>query len=460
MSDPLVTLASEESAAAEVPASAPVKKPTGRPCLGGNDTAIWTSLRDKCLGAQPHKTKNGLPGVPYEIKNLITDVKTVWSTYTPDVETGSSPSEWSWIATKRAAIIESLLHHPHLKCDDVYRLLSSLLRVVTVLTRDDPSNFPSEVGTEYAEALDLIKTSMDLHTMSPAEIFHHVTYADWIRIRDHVVTAWKLARDSLKNADISTPSSASKPPKTASPEMARNLSWAGLALWLLVPDADSSRAPLVPRDGSSIFLDALTYVTYEKGMEDITTTKPLLFCSIDAEHKDWYVRIPNKPEPLAFKGLDQTLVDMLIYAVKGLDFNTRVFPKRLTVTTLFQRLSRSSVLKKTLDGIVLNVKDLEIAWVTHVFHDTLPAVLEKAKSVGLDDVTSIFPFVRSPSAAATTTGKRLRFPDDPVDAASLVVPKKPRKAKSTKEAATETEAVAPAPAPAAEEGMAASPSKD
>ena len=382
------------------------RKRNGRPCVGGKGNS-WSSL----LSFLQHdikaaKPKNGLPGIPYALKNLVSALKTVWTLYTPDIDRTAAPTHWRWLAESSDGIIAKIMA-------DVYtpgagKLLQALSDVCGMLAKRDPAApsshitdeqaplelYTQEVMDKYAKAAQACSPTV-LALADPA-MKNFVSFKDLQRIRARM-TELEALPDQI-------------------PDTQRLLAWGSLVFEFSVPeDGVPDSIHIHPR----VKTDFLNTLLIDKGVpldKDVNTIARVgddVVLTVRKNASPYVRKLEGKARNLALWALEQRATA---------DHLERLFPRRLNTDRVLRRLSKGP-LKTILEGRTLTASGLRSAWVSHHCRDVLESVehhllermgLEKADplqvlSYGIlpkhvDGVTSLaIPPMQSTSASELIT---------------------------------------------------------
>lgn len=355
-------LASEAVVTASVPGVAGNKrKRNGRPCVGGKGGS-WTALLSFFqYDIKAAKPKNGLPGVPYTLKNTISALKTVWTLYMPDaVDRSAAPEQWRWMVDSADGIIEKIM-------GDVYtpgagKLLQALSDACSMLAKRDPELMLSHVTDEQAPLELFTQAVIDKYakaaqacsptvlTLADPAMKNFVSYTDVQRLRERMS---ELERVPDQNADT-----------------LRILAWGHLVLEFSSPAdgvPDSIRIP--PR----IKTDFLNNLLIDRGKpldKDANTVAQV------GEDVILTVRKNASPYMRKLEGKAKALMSWALAQRAGADHLERLLPRRLNTDRILRRLSKGP-LKPALEGRTLTAAGLRSAWVSHHCRDVLQSVEEQ-----------------------------------------------------------------------------------
>ena len=359
------------------------RKRAGRPAVGGRGE-IWDALQRAFLADGHVKTKNGLPGVPYSVRNTLTAIKTVWSEYAPGVVPGAAPADWMWLATAADSVIQSITHDVY--ATDGAKFLHALADTCAVLARRATSEHVTDAQAPivlYTEELQAKYRTAAVHGRplslhpTPSALHHHVAYEDWVRMRDWVRRQW--------HQGIAL---AAAMGKEQSPELARLLGWANLALSFQLPVFDNG-APLDVR-----YADALTHGSLLDTLVVAKAGAPLPkgehnTVHYDRDAKTAVITLAAGTPKEAVLVLPAPVSEAVEWAFTQRDSAVhmeRLLPRRLSVDVILRRLSRNGPLKACLKGKVLTAAGCRMAWTTHAFADALGELSAAIERVGLGAV--------------------------------------------------------------------------
>lgn len=379
------------------------RKRSGRPCVGGKGE-VWDQLLQVFLHESHTRTKNGLPGVPYTIKNTLSALKSVWSDYVPDVTAGTAPTDFLWISTCADHLIHAITSDVYATADSG-KLLHALADAAAVLAKRTSVDhvtdvqapqvlYPPELQAKYRAAA-MAGSPMQLHP-SPCTLYHYVRFSDMHRIMQ---TVQEMRKDS-----------------TLSPEAARLLGWGQFVLTLLLP-MQGGAAPLDVQMGleEGSCIDSLR-VWKDKQAAQMDKELPLI--DLNRQTKEGYVLLGG-----ASYGLSPEAVDAFewVYSQReGAMHMERLLPRRLSADVILRRLSKGP-LKPLLKGKLLTVKAMRTAWTTHAFHDVLQALDARLEAMNLHCVDPLTTLSRAVLPRTLASLPTLYFPGDDVPASALVV---------------------------------------
>lgn len=349
-------LANEAIATSGVPGVAGNKrKRSGRPCVGGKGNSWNTLLSFFQHDVKAAKPKNGLPGVPYTLKNTVSALKTVWTLYMPDaVDRSASPEQWRWLVDSSDGIIEKIM-------GDVYtpgagKLLQALSDACALLAKRTTGDYvtdeqaPLELFTQavvdkYAKAAQAC--SPTVLTLADPAMKNFVSFADVQRLRERMS---ELERVPDQNADT-----------------LRMLAWGHLVLEFCSPAdgvPDSIRIP--PR----VKTDFLNNLMIDRGQpldKDVNTVAQV--------GGDILISVRKNAHPYVRKleGKAKALMNWALSQRTGAEHLERLLPRRLNTDRILRRLSKGP-LKPALEGRTLTASGLRSAWVSHHCREVLQSV--------------------------------------------------------------------------------------
>lgn len=360
------------------------RKRAGRPAVGGRG-AIWDQLVTALVSAGK-PTKNGLPGVPYSVKNTVARLKVVWSTFVPGVEPGVAPTDWAWVSSNPAELAHAILCDLRTP-DSAHRLLEALADAVRVL-------HPAEEETEalYRSA-SRRGTPLPLQPV-PAVMDNFVAWPDWLRIVGHV------------NALAARPDN--------SPEAGRLLGWGRFVLMTLVPEsAGGTPLDVMPGGGpgATCLADVLCLSTRPgepRADNKVTVDKHGVLC------------MPGTAEVMQLGPAAQACISWALKTRESADHMERLLPRRLTADSVLARLSKG-LLKGVLKGKVLSVRGCRLAWTVSAFAATLREIDKDMQRLGLTADVDALKLLSQGVHLAHVPSLKLRFPDDDVPVADLIM---------------------------------------
>lgn len=395
-----VSLQDVAVAAATAASATGKRKRSGRPVVGGGDkkdassAASWTAL----LGVFQHdvkaaKTKNGLPGVPYTLKNTVAALKMVWSMYTPGVDASQTPTEWTWIVKSADAIIEKIT-------TDVYnpgtgKLLSALSEACSMLAKRSNEEYvknteaPVELYTQ--EVCD--KYAHASHACSPTALTlpdpvmkNFVSFEDLMVLRQRVADQFDgtVKTDHSENA-----------------ETVRLMGWSLMIFAFSLPEDAVPDNACQPKAVKTEFLNTLCIAKGGAPIDkDVNTVAQV------GEDIILTLRKATVPQARKLEGAQKAAVQFALAQRAGADHLDRLYPRRLHTDKALRRLSKGP-LKDVLQGRVLTAAGLRAAWVSHHCRDVLAAVEQKLLArMGADrvDPLQVLSYGVLPKHAAAIAG--------------------------------------------------------
>jgi hypothetical protein len=367
----VLTTLDQASEMVDVAAVPPVsKKRSGRPVVGGKGES-WDALLKCLVATAPTKTKNGLPGVPYALKSMVSALKNVWHAYVPGVDPEVAPDSWVWIATQADAIINAILEDSYCLAADAY--LKALAETVAILrTRSSTEHVTNEqapvahytpdVEAKYRTA---VETSV-LRPMVPVYNFrkHGLVY-------DDLVALHKYIRELRKEA--ATP-----------PDAVRLLTWTDLALVFMVPSRLTGRAAYM----AAQYPDLVNQLVMWKEGEPAGVASLTRF-AITPNGAVWDPKTRTLVDfPVNEDAELQALLTWAFAQRTDAKHLQRFLPRRLTVDALLRRLSKT-VLATAVAGRVLTQTHIHTAVVSAAFVDALGAIdaaMSRLDAAGLDPI--------------------------------------------------------------------------
>lgn len=377
------------------------RKRSGRPCVGGKGE-LWDGLLQVFLSESHARTKNGLPGVPYAIRNTIGHLKMVWSEYVPGVATGTAPTDFLWIATAADAVIDRITSDIYATAD-CSKYLHALADAAAVLSKRSSSAhvtdiqapqvlYPPELQAKYRAAA-VAGCPRSLHP-TPCTSFHYVHYMDLLRLQDAVRT--------MHNTE------------GLSPETARLVGWGNFVMTLLLPVQDGA-APLHMQMGGDCFLDELRVWKHDAaGMaaEGVPVIK--------VDRQGDTAMLVKGTFTYELSCVARKALQWVYEQRDGAVHMERLLPRRLTADTVLRRLSKGP-LKGLLKGKLLTVKGITTTLTTYMLDDVLTMLDSRLKALQLADVDALDILTHGVYPSTVKGIPALFFPGDEVPASALVV---------------------------------------
>lgn len=357
-------------AAATATSTTGKRKRSGRPVVGGGDkkdsasAASWTALLNVFQhDVKAAKTKNGLPGVPYTLKNTLAALKMVWSMYTPGVDATQPPTEWTWLVGSAGGIIEKIMadvYNPGTgkllaACGEACAMLAKRSNEEYVKNAEAPVEiYTQEVCDKYAHAA---------HACSPTALSlpdpvmkNFVDYTDLCLLKERVADQF-TGRVRTEHSDNA--------------ETMRLMGWAMLVFAFSLPEDAVPDNACQPKSIKTEFLNTLCIA---KGGGDID--KDVNTVSKLGEDIILTLRKATVPQVRKLEGEQKKMVEWALEQRSGAEHLDRLYPRRLHTDKALRRLSKGP-LKDVLAGRTLTAAGLRAAWVTHHCRDVLAAVEQR-----------------------------------------------------------------------------------
>lgn len=376
------------------------RKRSGRPALGGRGQDAWKALTACFLQDASAKTKNGLPGIPYRVKAVISGIRSVWSCHVSGNDSDEAPTSWSWMAEKQADIIRSIQSDVY--CVSAEHYLASLAEACDWLGRrtsntpigEDvaPINlFTTHVVAEYKLAAKAVVTTPC--STNSAFRSNALVYEDLIGLRDHI--------RALRKQD------------TVNPDTLRLLGWGDVVLSVMVPPS------LTDERNHAILADPELLNTM------LVTTAPGEYtgqCAV-LHHNTYSIGIPKLHKVFSIDDPESRAALAWGFAQRdGAKDVKRFLPRRLTVDTLLRRLCRGA-LKSVMKDKVLTLAHIQTVVVSEHFKDAMIALESSMTRLHCDELQNPLELARRavyPSALAGVS--RVTFlPLQSTSAETLVV---------------------------------------
>ena len=356
-------------------------KQAGRAPLGGADRAVWEALAEKL--AQGVKTKNGLPGIPYAIKEKVQTLKAVWSEFEAGAGTAHSPVGWEWLVTDAELRADRISKHLWPGKENHAPDYLSVLAYVT------QSLYPEHAASYTAYNSAYLACTPVPHCLTPAERSHWVSWPDWLRIKDHV--------DALFAAPDN------------GPELTRLLGWCRCLFALLChPSLVQWEAP---HGQAYSALDKLTLCLTDE--PNSATVFPCLVTrpgtpvryELYTGFEERVYSLGRETSPFAWaRSMRSNMVE-----------GERLLPRRSTADGLLHRLSVGP-LATLLRGRILTVRGARLARCSHELKHVMTALDDYLAALGMEGVQHAVPALLAasirPSSLAAGVQQKLTFPGD------------------------------------------------
>lgn len=331
------------------------RKRSGRHKVGGKGDS-WTALQNFLqLDATGVKPRNGLPGVPYVIKNMVAALKTVWSLYTPDIDPAKAPAHWKWIALQHKEITAKIMGDVYTPgaskllqaLADVSSMFAKRASVTHIKDEEAPVDmFTAEVIEGYSQAAQACNPSV-LALSNP--------------LMTNFVPLENLQDIKARIAELMT-----NPAITA--DDLRMLNWGGLVMELSLP---SEGVPDSIRVHPSLKTDILNTIVLDKGKaldKDVNS-----IAQVGDDLVLSFRRGVSTPYIRKLEGQAKTLMQWALAQRASADHLEHLYPRRLNTDRILRRLCKSA-LKPFTGGRVLTSNNIRSAWVSYHCRDVLASV--------------------------------------------------------------------------------------
>lgn len=329
-----------KTALASAGEKAPRKRP-GRPIAGGADAdGVWKALTEKFLGDSKFKTKNGLPGIPYALKEIIIHLKEAWSDYSDEVlacdSADEAPKTWDWCWDKAAEFCTVILDDVH--CSNAAGMLRALGAVCDLFGK-------KEAVKEYMEA----EASTACGPLEPSYAIkkHGIKLSDLLKCRDYI--------RAKKREDANTP------------DTLRILGWGDVLLSILLNESGVQPGIEHLRPAFVNDLDLLTGEDLPQPESSHVGQEGVLYLWNSTTKSHDAVRLTSAEAKAA--------IAWAFAQREGGKTGDRFLPRRLSVETILSRLSKGP-LSVPLKGRQLKMDHVYTVMMTHLYAEVLLA-LEK-----------------------------------------------------------------------------------
>lgn len=390
------------------------RKRSGRPCIGGRSD-LWDKLTQVFLKDGQTRTKNGLPGVPYAVKNTIAALRSVWSDNVPDVSAGDAPVDLHWLSTHADAIIASLTTDAYTDSTVSSFALLSLAGAVSALReRDTDTHVTEKVAPRVLYTQELqARYKAAAHAGVPRHLYpttstlrHFVSFPDVRRLGQFT--------GALLDG-------------TVTPELSRLLHW-GLFVFSLLLPIDGSDTPIdMALSAVPVWIDALRAWKIDTP-PPCDTLVPYL--SLHKTTREARIHLSGSTTVLNDKLYD--LAEWVMQQKEGLKHMERILPRRLTADGILRRMSQGP-LKPSLQGKLLTVRGIRSAWTTYALHDVLQLLDTRIEALQLQAIDPLTLFSTALFPRTVEHVAPVFIPGDAVAAASLVVGAPPARSSESSE---------------------------
>lgn len=386
------------------------RKRSGRPCVGGKGE-VWDNLTAVVVELSEIRTKNGLPGVPYALKNTINALREVWTDYAPGARAGVAPHDFLWISSAAESMITAINTDIYLDSSDCARFLQSLSDVAEILSRRTSSEwltdaqapvalYTPELIARYAAAAAQC-SPLSLHP-TPSLKTHFVCWEDVERV--HTACQDMLAR-AVEN-------------KLGS-EATRTLGWASLVFTVCAPHPGRDNgAPLTTIAGTDV-LNTLKVWKLADKTRVVAGDSPFLVC--DSALRTATIGIPNAQGVYTHYNYSGAAADAFLWAWMQRETSVhgeRLLPKRVTADVILRRASK--VLSAYLHDKTLSTTGIHIAWTTWAFQDVLALLQQRIHTLQLADCDALSLLRTAVFPSTVSATPRLCFPGDDVTVTALL----------------------------------------
>lgn len=405
------------------------RKRSGRPCIGGRGE-LWSQLLSLLLSGAANRTKNGLPGIPYAIRNTVQSLKVVWSLYAPAVTSGAAPADFLWLSTSATALVDAMTNDTTLSSAACSQHLYALADVARALGQRTSDAHVTAVQAPQAlftpaleEAYRLAGSRCCPTTLYPAPpvLRNYVSLPDVSRLLAFTLSTLE------ERARVGH-----------TPELVRLLHWGTFVLTFLLPFAgealpldlllkrerpggvsvtaaaeDSPVPPPTPLTRPYI-VDGLCVWRHAGGGEAPS------YPAVSTEDGAYVVHLSRTLQaPVPRDGPAHKSLQWVLEQREGAAHGERLLPRRLTVDTVLRRLS-TGAWSPVLKGRTLTGKLVLTAWTTDAFASVLSALDERLQALRLADADALDVLRLSVFPCTIQAVPPLHFPGDHVLASALL----------------------------------------